>query len=41
MGCTFNTHGSDDKCIQNFDVKVAREETTWKTWGMDVRIILK
>jgi hypothetical protein len=22
MGCAYNTHGRDDKCVQNFDPKV-------------------
>jgi hypothetical protein len=24
-------HGRDEKCIQNFDPKIQREETTWET----------
>jgi hypothetical protein len=30
MGCPCSRLGGDEKCIQNFDRKNLREETTWK-----------
>jgi len=31
MGGAHNSHGRDEKCVQNFVQETWREETTWKT----------
>jgi hypothetical protein len=31
MGCLFNTHGGNAKCIQNFGRETSRREDFWKT----------
>jgi hypothetical protein len=30
MGMACDMHGEDEKCIQDFDQKTSRGETTWK-----------
>jgi hypothetical protein len=44
MGGAYSTHRRDEKCIKNFDRKIRREETNWKTrhrWKFNIEMDLR
>jgi hypothetical protein len=41
MGGTCGTLGRGEECVQSFDGKARRKETTWKTQGVDGRMGLE
>jgi hypothetical protein len=41
MGCACSTHGSDEKCIQNFSLETCSGIVDFGEKGVDGRMILK